>query len=258
MLLVLGIPLVLMFVRELVRHNVFLQLLVGWIAILLTLAYFAKRRRLRRRVWLILLLIATAFYGVLVFVTDLPITTISIDLQSVPQSTEFVLAREGDTKSERTLAEYHGRSASEVRVNFLLRKAIGGTRRSFIVRFGTRAHSYNIMRLSYGTDLLLWTIPLAIFKGEDLVGIAMVNPQHNSLASLDSIVQLVGRHRGPVLIVPYDEALVRSTMPGSRVYLVKSLWFLIFVAISAATACFPLVAPRIAPIAMTVRTYLES
>lgn len=187
-------------------------------------------KKVQRWVWLLILVASAVF----TLHNQLPVSTVSVTLRSLAGPTDFVLRQHSSHRKDRVRIEHVGPSRHPVTIKLKLPVALRNKSAPLEIYFGRAPNSFDILRISYGTRVLFQPVSLHIFSGKALLHIAGTTPALNSLTMVDGIARLSSKGRSrPMLHVGSDEAYIRRSTQGYRIYAIKLLWFLLDTVISA-------------------------
>lgn len=207
-----------------------------------------------RRGLFVLIVVAAALF---IQYSHLPITVVSMTLRSVAGPTDFSLWQFLPDRKERSRTTCTAPSRHAVSIDFRLPAAMRGHRRALKIYFGRAPKSYDILKISFGTQVLGLPVPLASFHGASLLQVAGTPKTANRFELVDGAARLASRgYIRPLLKIVSDESFIRRNMPGSRTFLVKLLWFLLCTGISALVIWYHKITWVKVPHARTVMRYL--
>jgi len=235
------------FFYKLARHNVYLSFLIVWLCAHIGVAWLAKNflnRFFTQQIRVALFVGATLICIVFVGIAKVPFTVMSIGVRTVPTSVEFVmvpygdeavLVAYGDKAAERPWSFYASRGSKNVNVEFVMPTAMQDSRKPSEIYFGSQPRSYDIYRISYGSEFLFWRIPIASFEGADLMKVIGVDHQ-NALTMTGSDARLSSKiNSKPKLQIKFNQFLLIQKAGRLRRAMFILLWLCVFVLISAAT-----------------------
>ena len=222
---------------RLCRHNGYLVFTAAWLLCGLVAAGLIERHtdasgRRRRFLWT--LAVAGTVSTALVAMTPLPITGVSLRVRLVPESMEFSLRQPIPGRRDVFVSVYKSRGTSPADLDFILSQPLesGGPSLRFYagqrpcrLYYGRHFFPYDILRLSYGTDIFFLYIPLAEYEGRAVTAMAKASKK-GSLRDIDGHTVRVW---GP-LDVSGSAARIRADSAAGRVLLVKCLWAILLAA----------------------------
>lgn len=221
-----GVELALILTRQRPFHRFWLACLLASALCCYLASTFspAIRKKIRRGVFVSILVSAALF----LWHNRLPVTSVSVTLRSMAGPTDFLLRQFFPGRRDRFKTVYGAPSREAVAIAFSLPAAVRGHRRALEIYFGRAPKSYDILKISFGTRVLGRPIPLATFRGADMLQVAGTPKTVNRFTLIGGAARLASKgHVRPTLNIASDENFIRRNIPASRVYVVKLLWFLL-------------------------------
>ena len=259
LLLIVGALFAAFFIKYTNDRNVFYTFTWGFAAANWIIVYYAKRLFPHLRTKFTLFVLAVGVSAFFVTQVTIPINTLSISVRYIPSSIEVVLGPDSDMSRENQLSLFKARGATNSDISFRLRQPLTGRKKPFKIFLGSDPKTYHIFRLSYGTDFWFWDIPMAMFMERDVLRVASVTVQADNLTALDSgdvrLYSKIGSK--PTLYIDADENFVRSSTSRSKIYKIKILWFLFYVATSALILWSHVVTTATRRMRRIIQDYLE-
>lgn len=218
-------------------HNHYLELVFILLIVGAPVSWLLTRRAAGGRGrWLLfgaLSLSALAF----VALRPLPVTTIEVEMERAPMSAEVMLAWPTDQGDTAHVTDTIARGDAPARAMFLLPRPIRERRPAYTLHLGEVNGTWNIRRVSYGTDFLGRHVPLAHFRGEALFQVISGADSLNRLALHQDLVRLrnTAGAKASLSVVRDREVLHEHLVPG-RVSLVRGAWLAVYLLLAAAVS----------------------
>lgn len=262
-LLVAGVSLLWILAFRLLRHNSVLVFMAGSFLFSLMAAGIADKKidtPRRTRFRLVVLGLVTITSISFIVLIPLPITGVSIRVRLVPESTEFRLRQPVSGFPDVFFSVYKTRGATDADITFRLPRPIEGENPPISIYLGHQPQRlyygrhflpYDITRLSYGTDIFFFYIPLSVYEGGVIFSMAH--------AAEKATAKLINGHTVRIwraLDVIADAIRVRRDSDGLRILCVKFVWGMLFISASAIALWYRSISTRTATLRWVVENFL--
>ena len=188
-------------------------------------------KKILRTVWVVIIITSAVF----TLHNRLPISMVSITLRRAPDSANFSLRQSIESPRKTFMIEEPvSPGQGPVTIHLNLPVAIRNTCGPLTIYFGRAPNSYDILRISYDTQVLFEPLPLHTFSGKALLRIAKTTKALNSLDMVDGAARLSSKgHSRPMLDLMSDKDYIRSNTPTHRILVIKLLWFFLYTVMPA-------------------------
>lgn len=167
----------------------------------------------------------------------LPVTTIEMELDRAPMSAELMLAWPTDEGDTAHVTDTIARGDAPARAVFLLPRPIRERRPAYTLHLGEVNGTWDIRRLSYGTDFLGRHVPLAHFRGETLFQVISGTDSLNRLSLQQDMVRLRNTAGAKAsLSVVRDREVLHEHLVAGRVTFVRGAWLALYLLLAAAVS----------------------
>jgi len=172
----------------------------------------------------------TVAAAALLFVVNvpLPLSVLSLTVGNVTHAASLAVFQEKGPQHGYCRRFFLRSKRASQDVVLLLPEPLGHRRRALKVVFGRQKQPCFLYRIGYGTDVLLWRIPLSVFEGKALAEAVYTDEGKNRFTVADGIGRLTTRiNSRPWLYLRSDAAYVRRHASRLRVWGVRGIWFVL-------------------------------
>jgi hypothetical protein len=155
----------------------------------------------------------------------LPLSIASVTLGRTTCASSLLLRQFLPYHQEKTTKAYVAPQLHAQTINFKLPNIIRERNRPFKVYFGRDQNSYDIQKISFGTQVLWLPIPLATYRGAKILQIAGTEKTINKLELVDNTLKLASKiHSRPTLNIISNKNFIYQNITARQIYTVKLLW----------------------------------
>ncbi len=161
-----------------------------------------------------------------VMTVPLPLSALSLTVGNVTHAASLVVFQEKGPRHGVYRQVFLRPRLSSQDVFLLLPEPLDHRGGELKIAFGHQKAPYFLYCIGYGTDVLLWRIPLSTFEGKALAESVYVDESKNRFTVIDDIGRLTSRiNSRPWLYLRSGEAFVRRHASRLRTWEVRLIWF---------------------------------